>query len=102
MNELIDINIQTLMFQISDLTHVNQIVKYVLSSVACTSVVIAQTSKLDKSNDNSILLNIFEQVNPALLYNHVMFIVLYLTGFFLEKRPCTVCSLVSATAKDNM
>ena len=37
----------------------------------------------------------FSQVNPALLYNHVMFIVLYLTGFFLEKKPCTICSLVS-------
>ena len=33
-------------------------------------------------------------MNPALLYNHIMFIVLYLTGFFLEKKPCTICSLV--------
>ena len=24
-----------------------------------------------------------------------MFIVLYLTGFFLEKKPCTICSIVS-------
>ena len=37
----------------------------------------------------------FFQVNPALLYNHIMFIVLYLTGFFLEKKPCTICSIVS-------
>merc|ERR1711953_1249114 len=37
-------------------------------------------------------------VNPALLYNHVMFIVLYLTGFFLEKKPCTICSLVFIVA----
>jgi len=33
-------------------------------------------------------------VNPALLYNHVMFVVLYLTGFFIERKPCTICSLV--------
>ena len=33
-------------------------------------------------------------VNPALLYNHVVFMVLYLFSFFLERKPCTVCSLV--------
>ena len=33
-------------------------------------------------------------VAPALLYNHVMFMVLYLIGFFLERKPCTICSLV--------
>ncbi|XP_014218809.1 bladder cancer-associated protein [Nasonia vitripennis] len=33
-------------------------------------------------------------VNPALLQTHVMFMVLYLIGFFLERKPCTVCSLV--------
>ncbi|CAL1262893.1 unnamed protein product [Larinioides sclopetarius] len=33
-------------------------------------------------------------VNPALLQNHMMFMVLYLTGFFLERKPCTICSLV--------
>ena len=37
-------------------------------------------------------------VNPALLYNHVVFIVLYLTGFFLERKPCTICSLVFVIA----
>lgn len=37
-------------------------------------------------------------VNPAFLYNHAMFMVLYLTGFFLERKPCTVCSLVFLTA----
>ena len=37
-------------------------------------------------------------VNPALLYNHVMFVVLYLTGFFLERKPCTICSLVFIVA----
>ncbi|XP_014298557.1 bladder cancer-associated protein [Microplitis demolitor] len=33
-------------------------------------------------------------VNPALLPTHVMFMVLYLIGFFLERRPCIICSLV--------
>ncbi|KAK2164539.1 hypothetical protein LSH36_62g04019 [Paralvinella palmiformis] len=37
-------------------------------------------------------------LNPAFLYNHAMFMVLYLTGFFLERRPCTICSLVFLTA----
>ena len=38
------------------------------------------------------------QVNPALLYNHVMFVMLYLAGFFLERKPCTICSLVFIVA----
>lgn len=33
-------------------------------------------------------------VNPALLYNHGMILVLYIAGFFLERKPCTICSLV--------
>jgi hypothetical protein len=33
-------------------------------------------------------------VNPALLYNHVVFIILYLFSFFIERKPCTICSLV--------
>lgn len=37
-------------------------------------------------------------VNPAFLYNHVMLLVLYLTGFFLERKPCTICSLVFLAA----
>jgi hypothetical protein len=37
-------------------------------------------------------------VNPAFLYNHAMFVVLYLVGFVLERRPCAICSLVFATA----
>ncbi|CAL7942976.1 unnamed protein product [Xylocopa violacea] len=37
-------------------------------------------------------------VNPALLQTHVMFMVLYLIGFFLERKPCTVCSLVFLVA----
>lgn len=36
--------------------------------------------------------------NPALMQTHVMFIVLYLIGFFLERKPCTICSLVFLTA----
>ena len=37
-------------------------------------------------------------VNPALLHTHVMFMVLYLIGFFLERKPCTICSLVFLAA----
>ena len=37
-------------------------------------------------------------VNPALLYNHAVLMVLYLTGFFLERKPCTICSIVFAVA----
>ena len=33
-------------------------------------------------------------VNPALLYNHVVFMILYLASFFIERKPCTICSLV--------
>jgi len=32
-------------------------------------------------------------INPMLLYNHAVFMVLYLAGFFLERQPCTICSL---------
>ncbi|XP_050311912.1 bladder cancer-associated protein [Anthonomus grandis grandis] len=32
--------------------------------------------------------------NPVLVQTHVMFIVLYLIGFFLERKPCTVCTLM--------
>lgn len=37
-------------------------------------------------------------VNPALLQTHVMFMALYLIGFFLERKPCTICSLVFLAA----
>ncbi len=37
-------------------------------------------------------------VNPALLYNHLMLMVLYLTGFFLERKPCTICTVVFLVA----
>jgi hypothetical protein len=37
-------------------------------------------------------------VNPALLYNHAVLMVLYLAGFFLERKPCTICSIVFIVA----
>ncbi|XP_011565139.1 bladder cancer-associated protein [Plutella xylostella] len=37
-------------------------------------------------------------VNPALVNTQVMFMVLYLIGFFLERKPCTVCSFVFLAA----
>lgn len=37
-------------------------------------------------------------LNPALLHNHAMFLILYLTGFFLERKPCTICSIVFIAA----
>ncbi|KAI0240059.1 Bladder cancer-associated protein, partial [Lamellibrachia satsuma] len=37
-------------------------------------------------------------VNPAFFCNHDMFIAFYLAGFFLERKPCTICSLVFLAA----
>lgn len=37
-------------------------------------------------------------LNPALVYNHAVFMVLYLASFFLERKPCTICSVVFLTA----
>ncbi|KAL0271562.1 UNVERIFIED_CONTAM: hypothetical protein PYX00_008618 [Menopon gallinae] len=37
-------------------------------------------------------------VNPALVQTHVMFMLLYLLGFFLERKPCTICSVVFIAA----
>ncbi|XP_076060257.1 BLCAP apoptosis inducing factor bc10 [Oratosquilla oratoria] len=37
-------------------------------------------------------------VPVGLLHNHVVFMVLYLAGFFLERKPCTICSLVFLAA----
>ncbi|XP_076398099.1 BLCAP apoptosis inducing factor bc10 [Megachile rotundata] len=37
-------------------------------------------------------------VNPALLQTYLMFMTLYLIGFFLERKPCTICSLVFLVA----
>ncbi|XP_078038358.1 BLCAP apoptosis inducing factor bc10 [Augochlora pura] len=39
------------------------------------------------------LLLIPKPVNPTLLQTHAMFVMLYLIGFFLERKPCTICSL---------
>ncbi|CAG0900109.1 unnamed protein product, partial [Darwinula stevensoni] len=33
-------------------------------------------------------------MNPALFFNHAMFMLVYLIGFYLEKKPCTICSLI--------
>nr|NP_001027654.1 blcap protein [Ciona intestinalis]BAC10334.1 blcap [Ciona intestinalis] len=32
--------------------------------------------------------------NPALYWNHFMFLGLYLTSFYVKHRPCIICSLV--------
>ena len=37
-------------------------------------------------------------LQPALLHTHAVFVALYLVGFFLEKRPCIVCTLVFAAS----
>ncbi|CAO1304001.1 unnamed protein product [Diamesa hyperborea] len=36
--------------------------------------------------------------NKENLQTHVLFIVLFLISFFLERKPCTICSLVFLTA----
>lgn len=33
-------------------------------------------------------------IDPAFVLNHVMFMVFYLFGFFVERKPCTICSLI--------
>lgn len=37
-------------------------------------------------------------LTPAILHNHTMFIVLYLTSFVLERKPCAICSIVFVIA----
>ncbi|CAG2109527.1 unnamed protein product [Medioppia subpectinata] len=37
-------------------------------------------------------------MNATLVQNHVMLVVLYLIGYVLERKPCTICSLVFAVA----
>ncbi|CAG2165083.1 unnamed protein product [Oppiella nova] len=37
-------------------------------------------------------------MNATLVQNQVMFVVLYLIGYVLERKPCTICSLVFAVA----
>uniref|UniRef100_A0A336M9C8 CSON013920 protein n=1 Tax=Culicoides sonorensis TaxID=179676 RepID=A0A336M9C8_CULSO len=36
--------------------------------------------------------------NPALVQTHVIFVILYLISFFLERKPCTICSVCFLTA----
>jgi len=36
--------------------------------------------------------------HPSMLYQHAMFVVLYLVGFFIERKPCYICSLVFLAA----
>lgn len=58
------------------------------------SIDISTTSKMYCLQWLIPVLLIPKPMNPALLYNHVMFMVLYLFGFFVERKPCTICSLV--------
>lgn len=44
------------------------------------------------------LLLIPKPANPFLLQNHSMFMTLYLASFFLERRPCTICTIVFVAA----
>ena len=37
-------------------------------------------------------------VNPTLLQNHVVLVTLYLMGYFLERKPCTICTLIFLVA----
>uniref|UniRef100_A0A915KJT7 Uncharacterized protein n=1 Tax=Romanomermis culicivorax TaxID=13658 RepID=A0A915KJT7_ROMCU len=36
--------------------------------------------------------------HPSMLYQHAVFIILYLIGFFIERKPCYICSLVFIAA----
>lgn len=44
------------------------------------------------------LLLIPRPANLFLLHNHSMFMTLYLASFFLERRPCTICTIVFIVA----
>ena len=37
-------------------------------------------------------------INPTLLQNQVMMVILYLVGYYLEHKPCTICTLLFLTA----
>ncbi|XKL63297.1 hypothetical protein PGB90_005661 [Kerria lacca] len=37
-------------------------------------------------------------LNPPMLQTHAVIMVLYLAGFFLERKPCTICSIVFLAA----
>lgn len=36
-------------------------------------------------------------LHPSFLYQHAMFMILYLVGFFLERKPCYICTLIFLT-----
>lgn len=44
------------------------------------------------------LLLIPRPMNPFMLNNYSMFMTLYLASFFLERRPCTICTVVFVAA----
>uniref|UniRef100_A0A914X6F9 Bladder cancer-associated protein n=1 Tax=Plectus sambesii TaxID=2011161 RepID=A0A914X6F9_9BILA len=33
-------------------------------------------------------------LHPSLLFEHAMFVWFYVLGFFMERRPCYICSLI--------
>uniref|UniRef100_A0A6B2E5B0 Putative bladder cancer-associated protein n=1 Tax=Phlebotomus kandelakii TaxID=1109342 RepID=A0A6B2E5B0_9DIPT len=36
--------------------------------------------------------------NAAFSHTHFLFVLLYLVNFFLERKPCTICSVIFITA----
>ncbi|XP_063701090.1 bladder cancer-associated protein [Culicoides brevitarsis] len=38
------------------------------------------------------------QANPAMVQTHIFFVILFLVSFFLERKPCTICSIVFISA----
>ncbi|XP_065225763.1 bladder cancer-associated protein [Planococcus citri] len=37
-------------------------------------------------------------LNSPMLQTHSVFMLLYLAGFFLERKPCTMCSIIFIAA----
>lgn len=37
-------------------------------------------------------------IHPSMLYQHAMFMIFYLIGFFLERKPCYICSAIFLAA----
>jgi hypothetical protein len=33
-------------------------------------------------------------LHPSLLFEHAVFVWFYVLGFFMERRPCYICSLI--------
>ncbi|MGH0189773.1 UNVERIFIED_CONTAM: hypothetical protein FKN15_038437 [Acipenser sinensis] len=57
--------------------------------------------------DSSVIFNVMwllpvllipKPLNPALWFNHSMFMGFYLLSFLLERKPCTICALVFLAA----